>query len=105
MNIIKYMLPPFRTGTPPGYTPTGYYSYYSPQPQQRVQSRKVSTSGHECQTLPTGATLDGGGAPSPWKRRISTTLRTIVSSPKFGRRRFESSQGSPEASAASSPQT
>jgi BR serine/threonine kinase len=97
------------TGTPPAlYTPTGYYSYYSPQPQQKGGSvRKNSVASSDCQTLPTGATLEGnGGGASPWKRRLSTTLKTIVSSPRFGRRKFDSSHGgSPDASAAPSPQT
>lgn len=97
----------FSTGTPPaGYTPTGYVSYQSPQPGVKGSSRKVSMAGHECQTLPSGAALEVGGVggvASPWKRRLSTTLKTIVSSPRFHRKRFE--QGSPEASVSSSPQS
>ena len=90
---------PFSGATPPSYTPTGYYSYYSPQPNQRP-NRKCSTPLQECQTLPSGATLDGGGNGSPWKRKLSTTLKTMVSSPRFGRRKFE---GSPENSTSTSP--
>ena len=110
-DYIPFLLSFYRTSGAPSYTPpTGYYSYHSPQPNQRGgATRKVSMAGHECQTLPpTVASVSATGemgAPSPWKRRLSTTLKTIVSSPRFHRKRFDQDGSSEASGSSSSPQT
>lgn len=59
-------------------------------------------------TLQVGVPGLGGGAPppgSPWKRKLSKTMKHLVVSPRFHRKRYEGSEGTAaEGSGTNSPQ-
>lgn len=91
---------------PHKYTPAGYYQYHTPPPP-RAATRKTSYAGPDS-ALAT-ATLDAPSPVpgSPWKRKISQTMKNFMGTPHFHRKKAPSSDGVPdtilEASAASPP--
>lgn len=93
----------------PSYAPSsqGYYTYSTATPPSTTRSRKLSHAQAEVSlSLGTGigpggvgtsATLDSssmpppGAAASPWKRKLSQTMRHLVVSPRFHRKRYDGS--------------
>lgn len=76
--------------TTPNYSPSagGYYTYNTstPPPSSR---RKASYGGAEL-----GSTLQPMPAPgSPWKRKLSQTMRSFVVSPRFHRKKYDGEFG------------
>lgn len=79
------------TTKPPNYsTSTGdYYTYTSASPGR---GRKISYAAGENPIQ--SATLQHGTLPppgSPWKRKLSQTMKHLVVSPRFHRKRYEGS--------------
>lgn len=114
MDQIPTRSPRLSVATTPNYSPsaTGYYTYTSATPPLN-KGRKVSYAGTESvvqgsSTLQVGVPALGGGVPppgSPWKRKLSKTMKHLVVSPRFHRKRYEGSEGTTtEGSGTSSPQ-
>ena len=114
LDQIPSRSPRLSVATTPNYSPsaTGYYTYTSATPPL-TKGRKVSYAGTEAvvqgsSTLQVGVpALGGGGLPpgSPWKRKLSKTMKHLVVSPRFHRKRYEASEGAAtEGSGTSSPQ-
>ena len=71
------------------YSPStaGYYTYSSTPPPPR--GRKTSYAGHEAGSSAT-LTLPPSQSPgSPWKRKLSKTMKNFMGSPRFHRRRMD----------------
>ena len=81
----------------PNYSPstTGYYTYSSATPSPG-RGRKVSYAGteHISATLQPGTSSPN--LPTPWKRKLSKTMKHLAVSPRFHRKRYE---GQPESAA------
>ena len=114
MDQISSRSPRLSVATTPTYSPsaTGYYTYTSATPPLN-KGRKISYAGTEAvvqgsSTLQVGVPGLGGGAPppgSPWKRKLSKTMKHLVVSPRFHRKRYEGSEGTAtEGSGTNSPQ-
>ena len=114
LDQIPSRSPRLSVATTPNYSPsaTGYYTYTSATPPL-TKGRKVSYAGTEAvvqgsSTLQVGVpAIGGGGLPpgSPWKRKLSKTMKHLVVSPRFHRKKYEASGGAAtEGSGTSSPQ-
>lgn len=101
MDQVPPRSPRLSISTAPNYSPssTGYYTYTSATPPPK--GRKVSYAGTETvvqssATLQTSLPVPGGPPPppgSPWKRKLSKTMKHLVPvSPRFHRKRYEGSE-------------
>eukprot|EP00731_Ephydatia_muelleri_P006071 Em0003g319a len=81
------------------YTPTGYYQYSTP-PASRAATRKTSYAGPEAAMAAAtmaASTMDTSPIPgSPWKRKISQTMKNIMGTPHFHRKSKPSVEGVPD---------
>lgn len=113
LDHIPARSPRLSVATTPSYSPsaTGYYTYSSATPPLN-KGRKISYSGtdtvvHGSSTLQAGVPALGVvPAPgSPWKRKLSKTMKHLVVSPRFHRKRYDGSEvNTAEGGGANSPQ-
>jgi len=118
--------PRLSTTAAPSYATSsqGYYTYSTATPPTAARTRKISHAQAEVSlsmgppvtmttTSVTGSsnTLDHsavpplGGMSTPWKRKLSQTMRHLVVSPRFHRKRYDgSTPDSTSSLEASSPQ-
>ena len=94
----------------PSYSPSaqGYYTYNTATPPTTAKRRASQTpadalSSGNSSTLDSAAVM-GPPAPHPWKRKLSKTMKHLVVSPRFHRKRYDgSSLESPNAEAPVTP--
>jgi BR serine/threonine kinase len=85
----------------PTYNPSaaGYYTYSSPSSRTRKTSYALGDTASL--TLPLGASPQQPG--SPWKRKLSQTMKTFMGSPRFHRRHLDGHPESPTATNTPTP--
>lgn len=99
LDQVTARSPRLSVSTAPNYSPsaTGYYTYTSATPPLN-KGRKISYAGTEAvaqpsSTLQAGIQVPGSIPPpgSPWKRKLSKTMKHLVVSPRFHRKRYDGS--------------
>ena len=89
--------PRLSAATAPNYSPSaqGYYTYSTATPPA-TRVRKVSQAPADGLNTGSSSTLDssvvmGQPAAAPWKRKLSQTMKHLVVSPRFHRKRYDGS--------------
>lgn len=109
LDQIPPRSPRLSVATTPNYSPstTGYYTYTSATPPPK--GRKISYAGTESivqgtSTLQPPPPGNVAHPASPWKRKLSKTMKHLVVSPRFHRKRYEASESPGSEGGANSPQ-
>ena len=109
LDQIPPRSPRLSAATTPNYSPsaTGYYTYTSATPPPK--GRKISYTGTESvvqgsSTLQVAPPSSAAHPALPWKRKLSKTMKHLVVSPRFHRKRYEGSESPGSEGGANSPQ-